>query len=109
MAAPLMTPAPEAVARSQMAAFMRQAGCSDYDALHAWSIRERAAFWKHVWDYCGVLASAPATDALVEAGDFHSAQWFPGARLNFAENLLRRRDGATAHRRGRRGRRTAAR
>ncbi len=96
MAAPLMTPAPEAVARSQMAAFMRQAGCSDYDALHAWSIRERGAFWRHVWDYCGVVASAPATDALVEAGDFHSAQWFPGARLNFAENLLRRRDGSTA-------------
>ena len=96
MAAPLMTPAPEAVARSQMAAFMRQAGFDDYDALHAWSTDERGAFWQRVWDYCGVVASATATDALIETGDFHGARWFPGARLNFAENLLRRRDGATA-------------
>ena len=96
MAAPLMTPAPEAVARSQMAAFMRQAGCDDYDALHAWSIDERGAFWQRVWDYCRVVASATATDPLIEEGDFHSARWFPGARLNFAENLLRRRDAATA-------------
>ena len=96
MAPPLMTPAPEAVARSQMAAFMRQAGFDDYDALHAWSTDERGAFWQRVWDYCGVVASAAATDALIEAGGFHGARWFPGARLNFAENLLRRRDGATA-------------
>ena len=93
---PLMTPAPEAVARSRMADFMRRAGCADYDTLHAWSVRERGAFWQEVWDTCGVVASATATRALVEEGDFHSARWFPGARLNFAENLLRRRDAGTA-------------
>ena len=96
MVTPLMTPAPEAVARSQMAQFMAQAGCDDYDALHAWSVRERGAFWQRLWDYCGVVASTTATEALVEEGDFHSARWFAGARLNFAENLLRRRDSATA-------------
>ena len=96
MGKPLMTPAPEAVARSQMAAFMARAGCEDYDALHAWSIRERGAFWQQVWDSCGVVASATAAHALVEDGNFHSARWFDGARLNFAENLLRRRDAGTA-------------
>ena len=96
MVTPLMTPAPEAVARSQMAQFMAQAGCDDYDALHAWSVRERGAFWQRLWDYCGVVASTTAAEALVEEGDFHSARWFAGARLNFAENLLRRRDSATA-------------
>ena len=96
MTAPLMTPTPAAVARSQMADFMRRAGFDDYDALHAWSIRERGAFWQRVWDYCGVVSSASAAAPLAEDGDFHSARWFAGAKLNFAENLLRRRDDATA-------------
>ena len=96
MTAPLMTPTPTAVARSQMADFMRRAGFDDYDALHAWSIRERGAFWQQVWDYCGVISSATAGAPLAEDGDFHSARWFAGAKLNFAENLLRRRDDATA-------------
>ena len=96
MATPLMTPAPDAAARCRMADFMRRAGFDDYDALHAWSVEERGAFWQTVWDDCGVVASATAAEALVEPGDFHSARWFEGARLNFAENLLRRRDDAVA-------------
>ena len=49
-----------------------------------------------MWDYCDVVASATAPEPLVEEGDFQSARWFAGAQLNFAENLLRRRDEATA-------------
>ena len=96
MATPLMTPAPDAAAHCRMADFMRRAGFDNYNALHAWSVEERGAFWQMVWDDCGVIASATVTDPLVEPGDFHSARWFEGARLNFAENLLRRRDDAVA-------------
>ena len=92
MAQPLWTPAPEAAARSRMARFMRRAGCADYDALHAWSVRERGAFWNMVWEECGVVASAGASTPLANGDDFIGSRWFEGARLNFAENLLRWRD-----------------
>ncbi|MCB9678888.1 MAG: acetoacetate--CoA ligase [Alphaproteobacteria bacterium] len=94
---PLWTPSPERAARSHMARFLahvnREHGLdlADYDALYAWSITAIPAFWQAVWDYTGIRSSAPASAVL---GDAHmpGADWFPGARLNFAENLLRFRD-----------------
>lgn len=65
---------------------------SDYDSLYQWSIQEPDAFWAAIWDYCGVVASR-CYDSIVEQFDrMPGARWFPGARLNFAENLLRHRD-----------------
>jgi acetoacetyl-CoA synthetase len=64
----------------------------DYDALYDWSVREPALFWQAVWDDGGVTAERQP-DAVLENGDsFADARWFAGARLNFAENLLSRRD-----------------
>jgi acetoacetyl-CoA synthetase len=59
-----------------------------YDDLWRWSIEDRGAFWQTVWDGCGVIASTPATAALGREA-MPGTEWFPGARLNFAENLLR--------------------
>jgi acetoacetyl-CoA synthetase len=70
--------------------------CVDYDALWRWSVDHRDAFWQTVWDYCGVIASRPAEQVVVDADAMPGARWFNGARLNFAENLLRRRDDAVA-------------
>ncbi|MCB1775499.1 MAG: AMP-binding protein [Gammaproteobacteria bacterium] len=68
----------------------------DYPALWQWSIDERASFWRALWDFCEVIASRPA-DVVLQAGDdMPGARWFVGARLNFAENLLRYRDAHTA-------------
>ena len=91
MAEPLWRPAPDA-AHSQMARFMRRAGCADYAALHEWSVRERGAFWNSVWEECGVVASATAPVPLANGENFLGSRWFEGARLNYAENLLRWRD-----------------
>ncbi|HET8700651.1 MAG TPA: acetoacetate--CoA ligase [Nitrococcus sp.] len=60
----------------------------DYQALHHWSVRHLEAFWESIWEYTGVVASQRYSQVL---GDRHmpGTIWFPGARLNFAENLLR--------------------
>ena len=60
--------------------------------LYTWSIREPESFWNHVWHFNGVIASKKGTKTLTHAGDMINARWFSEARLNFAENLLKRRD-----------------
>ncbi len=66
-----------------------------YADLHAWSIEDRPAFWALVWDFCGVIARQRG-DVVLQDDRLPGARWFPDARLNFAENLLRRRDDAVA-------------
>lgn len=66
----------------------------DYQALHRWSIDNKRAFWQAVWQYHGVLGSYIAGKVLTN--DDFSGKWFEGARLNFAENLLRGNDDAIA-------------
>ncbi|MES1925825.1 acetoacetate--CoA ligase [Salinisphaera sp. T31B1] len=61
---------------------------ADYDALHAWSIDALEAFWASIWDYTGVIA-ANRGDTVLDSRQMPGARWFTGARLNFAENLLR--------------------
>ena len=74
-----------------------------YAAWHAWSVQEPARFWGAMWKAAGVIAEArphgDPWDAVLERGErmqppgvADGPRWFPGARLNFAENLLRRRD-----------------
>lgn len=76
----------------------------DYERLHAWSIAEPAAFWAAVWEYADVVsdtgADGRAWDAVLAGGermqppgDADGPRWFVGARLNYAENLLRPRAG----------------
>src|SRR5262249_12350125 len=72
-----------------------QAGCSDHASLFAWSVREPEKFWQSVWSFCGVVGDMGAGPYLIDAGEMPGARWFPSARLNFAQNLLRRRDHAT--------------
>ncbi len=69
---------------------------ANYAALHAWSVREPAQFNRLLWEFCGVIAGRQG-DIVLEHGDrMPGARWFPQAQLNFAENLLRRRDTGVA-------------
>src|SRR3546814_9864880 len=68
----------------------------DYSQLYRWSIESPEAFWTMVWDFCGVVAETRGGRVLVDGGRMPGARFFPDARLNFAENLLRRRDDGTA-------------
>jgi acetoacetyl-CoA synthetase len=94
----LWTPDPERVAGSNLARFRAFAGREGdgYDALHDWSVAEPEAFWTAVWDFCEVIAETRGERVLVDGGDLKAAAFFPDARLNFAQNLLRRRDDAPA-------------
>jgi acetoacetyl-CoA synthetase len=60
--------------------------------LYNWSIREPNYFWNHVWEFNGVIASKKGKETLSYADNMINARWFSKARLNFAENLLKRRD-----------------
>src|SRR4029078_5045536 len=62
-----------------------------YRDLHRWSTQDPAAFWDLVWDFCGVIGEKGVTCA-AGLDRMPGAQFFPEARLNFAENLLRRDD-----------------
>ena len=68
----------------------------DYQSLHQWSVEQRELFWQAIWDFCGVKASQPASSQLNDGDKMPGAKWFEGARLNFAENLLRNKDEKTA-------------
>ena len=91
---PLWTPSRERIASAPMTAFMAAAAeragqdLSDFAGLHAWSVEDREGFWDLVWDFCGVVGDKGGT--VLEDGDkMPGARWFPEARLNYAENLLR--------------------
>jgi acetoacetyl-CoA synthetase len=69
-----------------------RAGCTDHASVYDWSIREPEKFWQSMWSFAGVIGDMGSEPYLVDADKMPGARWFPGARLNFAENLLRRRD-----------------
>ena len=98
MPQPLWTPSAARIAATRMTAFRlfinQRHGLelADYPALHAWSVAQREAFWQAIADFFEVRFSTPAASVLQEGSAMPSAHWFPGATLNFAEQLLRRRD-----------------
>jgi acetoacetyl-CoA synthetase len=98
---PLWRPSTAAIAALPLTRFTAEAAkragraLPDYAALHAWSVSDRAAFWDLVWDFTGVVGEK-GERRLVDGDSMPGAQFFPDARLNFAENLLRRRDDGEA-------------
>ena len=98
---PLWTPSQASIDAANMTHFIAQVNANqdlsinDYDALYQWSLDEKEQFWSELWDFCGIIGSK-GERILVGGEQIESAQWFPGARLNFAENLLRRQDDETA-------------
>ena len=98
---PLWIPGPKRTESAQITAFRRDANdryslaLGNYAELHAWSVREPAAFWDLVWDFCGVIGEKGARH-LADGDRMPGAQFFPDAKLNYAENLMRRHDSGAA-------------
>ena len=65
---------------------------NSYDGLYQWSVDHIPEFWKEMWDFAAIKTSVPYDRVIDDAGKMPGARWFDGARLNFAENLLRYRD-----------------
>ena len=66
-----------------------------YSDLHRWSIEDRAAFWNLLWDF-GAVVGEKGNRVLIDGDRMPGASFFPDARLNYAENLLRKRGGGDA-------------
>ncbi|MEM2692966.1 MAG: AMP-binding protein, partial [Nitrososphaerota archaeon] len=67
-----------------------------YFDLYDWSVSEIPEFWREVWDFVGVISSESYTAVVDDLKKFPGARWFVGAKLNFAENLMRYGDERTA-------------
>jgi acetoacetyl-CoA synthetase len=91
----LWTPSAERVAGANLTAFTswlaaeRGQRFDDYHALWRWSVEDLEGFWQAVWDYCGIRASV-APERVLGRRAMPGAEWFPGARLNYAQHVLRR-------------------
>jgi acetoacetyl-CoA synthetase len=101
MTAPSWSPSPERLAASNLTTFITyleargHGSFPDYRTLHEWSITDQGAFWSAVWSFCGVVGD-PGDVPVADDGRMPGARFFPDAHLNFAENLLRRRDDSLA-------------
>ena len=63
----------------------------NYWQLHEWSVENRESFWNYVWDYAKVIGTR-GDQTLTDGEDMLHSEWFPNAKLNFAENLLWKSD-----------------
>ncbi|MER8886379.1 acetoacetate--CoA ligase [Mesorhizobium sp. M0816] len=92
---PLWIPTQEQIDAAPMTAFMNAAASiageafSSYTDLHRWSIDHRETFWSLVWDFCGIVGDK-GERVLVDGDKMPGATFFPEAKLNFAENLLKK-------------------
>jgi acetoacetyl-CoA synthetase len=92
---PLWRPDPATVGATRMAMFMQATGHGRYGDLWQWSVDRPEAFWPTLWNFCGAVGERG--EAVLENGErMPGATWFPQARLNYAENLLKNRDDSEA-------------
>jgi acetoacetyl-CoA synthetase len=108
---PLWIPDAERVKRANLTAFInhiqkqKPAGAEavhDFPTLYRWSVQRPEAFWPMVWEFCGVVSDEGSgkpwhevvigLERMAPPDPKLGPRWFPGARLNFAENLLRYAD-----------------
>ena len=99
---PLWTPSPERVAQTNVVRFMEaveddwNVNIRDFAELYQFSVDELEKYWQSMKDDAGIIAETWGDVVLENPDQMPGATWFPGARLNYAENLLRRRDDADA-------------
>ena len=102
MAKLLWKPSEDQISETNMYRFMNfineryHQNFSDYASLYAWSINNIPDFWAAFWEFAGVIHSESYDQVVDDLNKMPGAHWFTGARLNFAENLLRYRDDRVA-------------
>ncbi|MBV9942175.1 MAG: acetoacetate--CoA ligase [Solirubrobacterales bacterium] len=93
----LWTPRPDWRETTEIGRFMnwlrdeRGRELSDYDALWRWSVTDLEGFWGDVWDFYDILAATPY-ERVLSKPTMPRAEWFTGARLNYAEHLVGREE-----------------
>jgi acetoacetyl-CoA synthetase len=98
----LWKPSEERIQKTNMYRFMNiineefNQRFGEYTSLYKWSIENISDFWATFWKYAEVIHSKPYDQVVDDAAKMPGARWFLGAKLNFAENLLRYRDDRVA-------------
>jgi len=98
MKTPLWKPSAERIKQANVTRFIEYVNkkqgkkIRDYFDLYQWSIDQIPDFWARLWEFADIRASRGYDRVVDDFNQFPGAKWFPGARLNFAENLLRYRD-----------------
>ncbi|MDD9301951.1 MAG: acetoacetate--CoA ligase [Desulfobacter sp.] len=98
----LWTPSPARKEASNIHGFMQRVNASQglclesYQDLYTWSVDHISQFWEQMWKEAGILCSDAWHQVVDDENKMPGARWFEGARLNFAQNLLRYRDDKTA-------------
>ena len=98
MKKPLWTPSEAWIKNANITQFMEKVNqkygkdLKTYDDLYQWSVDAIPDFWASVWEFAGIRASKDYDQVVEDLTQFPGTKWFPGASLNFAENLLRYRD-----------------
>ena len=84
--------------KTQMARFLNRVNeivnleMKSYDELFNWSVKHSPDFWAQIWDFCEIKHSIHYTEVVDDDKKMPGAKWFSGAKLNFAENMLRYQD-----------------
>jgi len=98
---PLWIPSQDLIENSNLHSYMKylkeeyDVSSDNYHELYNWSVKEIEKFWESLWKYSGLIHSK-SYDAILDERKMPGAKWFPGAKLNFAENLLSYNDIHTA-------------
>jgi acetoacetyl-CoA synthetase len=102
MHGPLWKPSEERIKQTNMYRFMNfinerySESFTDYEPLREWSVANISELWRSLWDFMDIVHSKKYYEVLTGGDKMPGAEWFRGAELNFAENLLRYRDDHTA-------------
>ncbi len=97
MKEPIWIPSEERIKSSNMFAYLKYAEkisgkkFKNYNELYKWSVSDIKRFWKSIWDISEIKHSSDY-DFIVSKDKMPDSKWFGGAKLNFAENLLRYKD-----------------
>lgn len=98
----LWQPSTERIRQTNMTRFIEFVNCRNqlnmetYDDLYHWSINNSPVFWETIWEFGGIISSKTYSQVVSNFSNMLACHWFQGAKLNFAENLLRFRDEHTA-------------
>jgi len=98
---PLWAPGQAQIEQANITRFARDAvrrwnlGLNTYPDFYRWSVKQPEQFWQSVWTSCGVIGER-GRRVVADRDKLPGARWLPDATLNFAENLLRRRDATVA-------------
>ncbi len=98
MKTPLWRPSQERIKNANITRFLDYVNGKhgknfhSYAELYGWSVEDIPGFWARMWEFADIKASRRYDRVVEDLGKFPGTKWFPGAELNFAENLLRFRD-----------------